>query len=272
LYIRKAFLASLLILAFSPVWGANPLGLSLQASVESIQLPEMTAITDVREKKDTFFTFLEPIIEAMNQKIQAERAWLKVIQLKIESNEPLDSWQAALLNELAAYYKVDEEVGSVAFFRLMFRRVDTIPASLVLAQAANESAWGTSRFAVEGNNLFGQWCFTKGCGLIPAGRSEGARHEVKVFDSVAESVAAYLRNLNTHHQYNSLRSIREELRFLKTPIDSTYLAWGLEGYSIRGVHYIRELIDMIQYNRLKSFDKPAFYASQSITVALENPR
>lgn len=268
--IRKSFLVSLLLSVLAPVYAANPLGLSLNASVESIQLPEMAAIADVREKKDTFFTFLEPIVEAMNQKIQAERAWLRVIQQKIEQDEVLDTWQTALLEELAAYYKVDEEAGSEAFFDQMFHRVDTIPASLVLAQAANESAWGTSRFAVEGNNLFGQWCFTKGCGLVPAGRSDGARHEVKVFDSVAQSVAAYLRNLNTHHQYASLRSIRAELRFLKIPVDSTYLAWGLEGYSIRGVHYIRELIDMIQYNRLQSFDKPAFYALNSITVALDN--
>ena len=205
----------------------------------------------------------------MNQKVQAERAWLKLIEAEIERDSNLKMWQKSLLEELANYYKVDEELGSGAFFREMYARVDIIPASLVLAQAANESAWGTSRFAVEGNNLFGQWCFTRGCGLVPSGRDSDAKHEVKVFESIADSVASYFRNLNTHHQYQTLRTIRAEIRWLKMPVDSTYLAWGLEGYSIRGEPYIRELIEMISHNRLQNFDQTAFYASNDIRIAFD---
>ena len=240
-----------------------------QTALEQVVLPEMAAISDVQEKKSTFFQFLNPIVEAMNQKVQAERAWLKLIEVQINQGLDLELWQSSLLAELGQYYKVDEEPGSNEFFRDMYRRVDVIPASLVLAQAANESAWGTSRFATEGNNLFGQWCFTKGCGLVPSGRDSSARHEVKVFDSIAASVAAYFRNLNTHHQYDGLRTIRSEMRFLGLPIDSTYLAWGLEGYSIRGELYIRELIDMIQHNRLQNLDQPAYYARNDVQIVAD---
>lgn len=239
------------------------------AAIENAELPEMAAITDVRTKKDTFFGFLEPIVDALNLQIEAERAWLKVIQRDLRNGEDLNVWQQDMLEKISQHYKVDEPIGSEAFFAELFRRVDVIPASLVLAQAANESAWGTSRFAVDGNNLFGQWCFSEGCGLVPSGRDSDASHEVRVFESVAASVESYLRNLNTHRQYESLRTIRSEMRHLGLPLDSHYLAWGLEGYSIRGEHYIRELISMIQYNRLKSYDQPAFYASREITVAAD---
>lgn len=226
----------------------------------------MAAITDVQTKKETFFSFLEPIIEQTNLRVQSERAWLKVIQQDLFNGRTLSAWQVQLLEKLGTYYKVDEPVGSREFFAELFLRVDVLPASLVLAQAANESAWGTSRFAVDGNNLFGQWCFTKGCGLVPNGRDSDASHEVRVFDSVTDSVNSYFRNLNTHRQYLPLRTIRAELRYLGSPLDSETLAWGLDGYSIRGEHYIRELISMIRYNRLAEYDQPAFYASRPIAV------
>ena len=239
------------------------------SDLNAIELPEMADIADVQEKKQTFFNFLLPIVELTNQKLQAQRAWLKLIDHKISNDEELEFWQQQFLGELSDYYKVDEEIGSHAFFNEMYMRVDVIPASLVLAQAANESGWGTSRFAVEGNNLFGQWCFTKGCGLVPTGRDSSAKHEVKVFESVTDSVESYFRNLNTHHQYVSFRAMRSEIRYLKEPLSSTDLVWGLEGYSIRGESYILELIDMINHNNLLEFDQPAFYAKQSIQIALD---
>jgi len=250
-------------------WAVDVPVYSESSTLRLIELPEMAEIADVREKKQTFFNFLLPIVESTNQKVQAQRAWLKLIEYKISNDESLELWQQQFLNELSEYYKVDEDLGTGAFFAEMYRRVDIIPASLVLAQAANESAWGTSRFAVEGNNLFGQWCFTKGCGLVPTGRDSSAKHEVKVFDSVADSVESYFRNLNTHHQYAGLRTMRSEIRYLKQPLSSTDLVWGLEGYSIRGEHYILELIEMINHNSLHEFDQPAFYARQSIQIALD---
>lgn len=233
---------------------------------EQRALPDMASIQDVNQKKQTFFNFLQPIVIQINEKVQAERAWLKVVEAKMRRGEELDRWQTNFLSALADYYKVDAALGSKPFFSALYRRVDTIPTSLVLAQAANESAWGTSRFAVEGNNLFGQWCFSEGCGLVPSARDNSARHEVKKFASIQASVAGYFRNLNTHQEYQALRQIRAELRYLQIPIDSTFIVWGLEGYSIRGEPYIRELISMIDHNNLQAFDRPAFYAKNDVQV------
>lgn len=233
---------------------------------EQTILPDMASIQDVNQKKQTFFDFLQPIVAQINEKVQAERAWLKVVEAKIRRGDKLGRWQTNFMSDLADYYKVDEALGSKPFFSAMFHRVDTLPTSLVLAQAANESAWGTSRFAVEGNNLFGQWCFSEGCGLVPSERDNSALHEVKKFDSIQASVAGYFRNLNTHQEYQPLRQIRSELRYLQLPIDSTFIVWGLEGYSIRGEPYIRELISMIDHNGLQSFDRPAFYAKNDVQV------
>ncbi len=224
------------------------------------ELPDMASITDVAEKKETFFEFLNPIVQGVNQRIEAERAWLAQMQQKARKDYKFLPWQKEMMAELGRYYEVDAEPGSAAYFETMMHRVDIIPASLVLAQAANESAWGTSRFAVEGNNLFGQWCFAKGCGLVPSGRSDDESHEVKVFASIADSVDAYFQNVNTHPPYRELRNIRAELRYLGMPASSLDLVWGLEGYSIRGEEYIRELTEMIRYNDLNQYDQLPFYA------------
>ena len=126
-----------------------------------------------------------------------------------------------------------------------------IPNSLALVQAANESAWGTSRFARDANNYFGQWCFTRGCGLIPANRIEGAHHEVQRFSSPKESVASYLNNLNTHNAYAQLRSIRSNAVKNGEPITGYLLAAGLGKYSERGEAYIEEIRTMIRVNHLE---------------------
>ena len=123
-----------------------------------------------------------------------------------------------------------------------------------LAQAANESAWGTSRFATKGNNLFGQWCFSKGCGLVPRGRVEGASHEVAKFSSPFRSVRAYIQNLNRHPTYQELRDIRQEDRRGKDPLSGVDMAAGLLGYSERGQEYVDEIRAMIHYNNLTFYD------------------
>ncbi len=132
-----------------------------------------------------------------------------------------------------------------------------VPASMALAQAAIESAWGRSRFAAEGNNYFGQWCFSAGCGIVPSRRPQGASHEVQVFDSLDEAVASYLRNINTHPAYTTVREARVEIRQREQPLDSLKLVEGLEKYSARGEDYIHELQQMIRYNNLKKFDHRA---------------
>jgi Bax protein len=137
----------------------------------------------------------------------------------------------------------------------LMERVDVIPTSLVLAQAANESAWGMSRFAREANNMFGQWCFDSGCGLVPARRGVNATHEVKAFASIEESVNAYFLNLNTNSSYQEMREMRAQMRAQGRPLDSMVLARGLTRYSQRGMAYVSELQDIIRVNRLGALDK-----------------
>ena len=145
--------------------------------------------------------------------------------------------------------------GTPAEWETLLRRVDVVPPSLALAQAANESAWGTSRFARDGNNYFGQWCFEQGCGLVPKRRDEGRAHEVATFSSPVESVERYMANLNTHDAYRPLRERREQLRESEAPITGIQLAAGLEKYSERGEEYIAELRSMIRFNNLGAYDK-----------------
>lgn len=130
----------------------------------------------------------------------------------------------------------------------LLTRVDTIPEDLVLIQAANETGWGSSRFAREGMNFFGQWCFKKGCGLVPQSRSEGLSHEVAVFKSVEDSVGSYMRNLNSNAAYSLLRAIRADLRAQNQPVSAEKLVYGLMNYSERQEAYVEELLDMLRHN------------------------
>jgi len=132
----------------------------------------------------------------------------------------------------------------------LLRRVDTIPPALVLAQAANESAWGSSRFARMGNNLFGMWSFKPGSGIVPEDRPDGAIYEVRRFSSLYESIRSYMNNLNRHGAYRKLREIREGLRKANQPVTGIALAQGLAKYSQRGDDYIREIQAMIRQNKL----------------------
>ncbi len=123
-----------------------------------------------------------------------------------------------------------------------------------MAQAANESAWGTSRFAQQGNNLFGIWLFGEGAGLVPEQRPEGATYRVRVFGSLSASVAGYMHNLNRGHAYGKLRRLRARMRRTHQPLDGEVLAQGLLRYSERGAAYVAEIQAMIRHNQLRAVD------------------
>ncbi|WP_281648444.1 glucosaminidase domain-containing protein [Parendozoicomonas sp. Alg238-R29] len=213
-------------------------------------VPDFTAINDVKQKKQTFFSYILPMVEQENKEILAHRARLVALSHKEELAAEDKIW----LSRIGGDYRLGNKLDSV-WFAEMLLRVDVIPPSLALAQAANESGWGTSRFAREGNNYFGQWCFLKGCGLVPNSRTEGFTHEVRKFDDVNGSVRAYIKNLNTHAQYQSLRELRANARFNGMTITGAYIAQGLGKYSERGSVYVDEIVQMIHGNRLARFDK-----------------
>ncbi len=127
--------------------------------------------------------------------------------------------------------------------------VDVIPLEMALVQAANESAWGQSRFARDANNYFGQWCYEKGCGLVPLKRTAGATHEVKSFATANLSVRAYMKNINTSRAYAEFRDIRRDLRHQHRTLDAELLAMGLKSYSERGMAYVKVIQTMIRSNR-----------------------
>jgi len=214
-------------------------------------LPDFSAYSDTTEKKAAFFSFLYPRIVLANSRILIEREYLDSLANKDELSKSELTW----LENQAERLRVDEEPGSEDMFRRLRNRLDVIPPSLVLAQAANESAWGTSRFALRGNNLFGQWCFSKGCGLVPQGRVDGASHEVASFSSPYLSVRSYIQNLNRHPTYQQLRDIRLKARNRDELAGGSSLAAGLLGYSERGEEYVEEIRSMIRYNNLDYYDE-----------------
>lgn len=214
-------------------------------------LPDFSGYSDTTERKVAFFSFLYPRIVLANSRILLEREYLEAIVTKAELSNTEVKW----LTDQSQRLRIEAELGSNEQFTLLRKRLDVIPPSLILAQAANESAWGTSRFALEGNNLFGQWCFSKGCGLVPQSRVDGANHEVAKFSSPYRSVRSYIQNLNRHPTYQLVRDIRLQDRQADKPLSGNELAEGLLGYSERGEDYIKEIRSMIRYNNLEFYDR-----------------
>lgn len=217
----------------------------------NMDLPDFSQYQNTAEKKNAFFSFLYPRIVLANSRILIERQYLETLSRKDTLNQSETDW----LEQQAERLRVDEEPGSDEMFRRLRSRIDFIPPSLVMAQAANESAWGTSRFALEGNNLFGQWCFSKGCGVVPQGREEGKSHEVAAFDSPYRSIRSYIQNLNRHPSYQMVRDLRREAREKGRFASGTALAAGLVSYSERGEEYISEIRSMISFNKLLDYDR-----------------
>ncbi len=189
---------------------------------------------------------MHPFVNMENASLLRDRE--RLLALRSEPADRLSSEDRQWIENMAKSYRSDSPFVDVKAWAHLLERVDTIPYSLVLAQSANESAWGTSRFARKGNNFFGQWCFTKGCGIVPSRRDAGSRHEVAIFKSARFSVRAYLKNINTGRVYAGLRKIRAKQRTDGVPLDATALAGGLLKYSERGKAYVKEIRSMIRTN------------------------
>jgi Bax protein len=216
------------------------------------KLPEdMEKIAQPNLKKQLFFLSLLPMALMINEDIYAQRIRLLEILARLDEGESLSDRDASELQDLASSYRVRSNPATNAGAREeLLKRIDIVPPSLLLAQAANESAYGTSRFAQRANNLFGEWTFTPGTGLIPEDRPDGARYEVRRFPNIMESLKSYVKNLNTHWAYEGLRSDRRQLRLKGEHLTGLALADGLELYSERRLEYVAEISDIIRYNRL----------------------
>ncbi|MDO7596431.1 MAG: glucosaminidase domain-containing protein [Pseudomonadota bacterium] len=213
-------------------------------------LPDFKSFSDVKDKKRHFFDFIRPIVEAENKKVLMNREKLLMLEQQYSNVNTMHPNDEKWVKNLAKIYKVRiDTLDDQAAWTSLKHRVDIVPVPLALAQSANESGWGTSRFAQEGNNFFGQWCFIEGCGLVPARRGNGETHEVAVFNSVEESVAYYILNLNTLNAYQPLRTIRQEHREEGKTSTGLALAVGLNKYSERGEEYVEDIQAMIRINK-----------------------
>lgn len=215
-------------------------------------LPNFSEIPAGRERKAAFFEYFLALIEDHNRTIQKNRT--KLVNWA-QNKDAISAADAKEIDALATRYRLDDfDIESEKSWTLLLNRVDVVPPSLALAQSANESAWGTSRFARKAHNFFGQWCFRRGCGLVPKQRDDGKTHEVAAFDSPRESVKMYIRNLNSHGAYKPLREIRAKLRRSGKQVTGHALAPGLMRYSERGEEYVKELREMIEFNKLTQYD------------------
>ncbi|MDT8408097.1 MAG: glucosaminidase domain-containing protein [Wenzhouxiangellaceae bacterium] len=213
-------------------------------------LPDFSNIEDVAARKEAFFGYLAPLVESENQRIREQRKRLLELADSVADGQQLGRGERRWLQKLSRQYELDWNADDIdAMLEAFKKRVDVVPVALALVQAATESAWGQSRFAVEGNNLFGQWCYERGCGLVPLRRSAGQAHEVAAFGSVQESVSRYINNLNTHSAYQPLREIRFELRRAGQPPTAMALAEGLVRYSEKRETYVDEVKQVIRLNR-----------------------
>ncbi|QOL25633.1 glucosaminidase domain-containing protein [Thalassotalea sp. LPB0316] len=213
-------------------------------------LPDFASIVDVKTKKQQFFETLYPIIAEENAHIMMLRETVIGLRSKPELSKSEKQW----VSELASSYKVKLTVEQKGFYQALLKKLDYVPASLALTQAAIESGWGSSRFSKQGNNLFGHWCFRKGCGMVPSSRDEGKGHEVAKFKTVNASVRAYIKNLNTNHAYASLRETRASLRKAEKPVTGVVLAKSLNRYSEEGDHYVAKVTKFIRQNKLNRYN------------------
>jgi Bax protein len=205
---------------------------------------EIKMIENTKKRKEFFIQIVLPLILKENSNIRLDRKRLFSIINKSNNTKLEKKW----LNKKYKQYGIPSKDLSVLKIRM-----DEIPVSLALAQAAKETGWGTSRFAQEGNALFGQWTWS-GEGLKPKEADQNQGHKVMKFNVLQASVRAYQRNLNTHSTYKEFRRERAKLRDQGKPLDSVILSQFLNEYAETGNQYVEVLQQIIKQNNLKDFD------------------
>ena len=205
---------------------------------------DLDALQSTKLKKETFIKIVLPLIVAENERILADRKKLMSLSDKKFTTDLEKQWIRQKLLE----YKVKK--GNL---KELLVRMDIIPTSIALAQAAKESGWGTSRFALEGNAIFGQWTWS-GQGIAPLDRESNKNHKILKFPILRASVKAYQNNLNTHKSYSKFRQKRSELRNKKKKIAGLELTETLNNYAQTGSEYTKILNQIIRQNRLTDFE------------------
>ena len=205
---------------------------------------EIRQIESSKKRKNLFIQIILPLILEENNLILLDRKKLFSILNKNKNSKKEINW---LNRKFKQYGVLNKDIPTLKV------RMDIVPVSLAIAQAAKETGWGTSRFALEGNALFGQWTWS-GDGIKPAGAESDTKHKVMKFRVLKASVRAYQRNLNTHSSYKNFRQLRAQLRDDSESLDSLLLADQLDNYAETGKEYTKILKQIINQNSLKDFD------------------
>jgi len=211
-------------------------------------LPYGLDTLDRDEKKTVFYRALLPIVLAENSRIWNERVFL--LQQFGQGKVDPGSDAGREVARIAGRYRVDGDLNDPSTRDTLLRRVDVVPVTLVLAQAAQESGWGTSRFALESNNLFGIWTWDEDEGSVPLNRPDDATHMVRVYPDIQTSVRAYLHNINIGFAYTDFRDLRADERAAGKPLDPFALAGALDRYSAAGGLYVNDIRQMLHSEEL----------------------
>ena len=195
-------------------------------------------------QKQSFINLMLPLILAANDELLQRREAVRAA-VQAHDRDKLDQW--------AVLYRIEaEKLDNTGLAERLLRRVDTIPVAMALAQAAVESGWGTSRFARQGNALFGQWAWTESAGMRPLAASND-RAVVRSFGSLLESVRAYMHNLNTHQNYKRFRDARYRLKPQTEAVKARRLAAYLDSYAEIGQAYVEKLLLVMSSNNFDHY-------------------
>jgi len=229
----------------------------LNKDINDINLDFLT-----QSKKDFVKTLL-PLISYQNQNILLERSKLEELRDSLTNNNTLSKTDLKFLNKISKKYRIkSDNKHKYDLVNELLNRVDIIPNSIVLAQAANESGWGTSRFAREYNALFGEYTYDYSDGVVPLLREKGEKHLVKTFSSVDKSVQSYFNNLNSHYAYTDFREVREIMREKNNFSNIKLLVEELDSYAA-DINYITTINAIIDANKLDQFDAFSYSINNS---------
>lgn len=211
---------------------------------------EYYKIRDTKIKKITFVNTILPKIEAVEKQILSDRAFIKKFFHKfLFTNSFKARYDLVRLIKISKKYRIKEMYNEHEYLE----KIDVIPVSLVLAQAAIESAWGSSRFARKGNNLFGEWTWGKK-GMVPSDRDEDATHRLRIFNTLDASIARYMLNLNRHRSYKKFRLLRAEKRSMKERFTGLQAATTMANYSQTREKYNKLIIQVIEANGFMGYE------------------
>jgi Bax protein len=232
------FIALLRLATPEPVPPPPPVVLPPPSATESAE--------EILERKRLFVSLLLPIIQEENRRLLKDRERISRIEQELANDEDIGKDDFDWLKQMAGDYELDPKARrNSEFFNSLRNRVDVIPASLIIAQAAIESGWGRSQVTREANNFFGHYCYGKDCGVPAPGVGD-----LRVFDTAADSVKAYIHNLNSHAAYRQLRKHRLDARQAGKAPAGSQLAAFITAYSERGAAYIADVQTVIRANKL----------------------